>query len=196
MTHEHPDHFFGAAAFGAPIYALPEVKAAIDAAGDTMAQSSHANFGDFVPATATKPDHTVEPGEETIDGVRIEFRRADNTEAAAILTVALPDQGVIVTQDLVYNQVHLFVAAQRFAEWTSALTDYERLPYDTVLPGHGEPGGKDLYQQVRDYLAAAKNLIAQASSGEQRKASLTERFPSYGGAVLLDLQNGYLFPTP
>lgn len=194
VSHEHPDHFFGAATFGAPIYALPEVKAAIEVAGDAMAANNHANLGDFVPAMATKPDHTVEPGEETIDGVRLEFRRAENVEAAAILTVALPDRGVIVTQDLVYNQVHPFVADKRFDDWTSALADYESLPYEAVLPGHGEPGGKELYRQVREYLAVAKNLVDHASSGEQLKASLIERFPAYRGAALLDLQNTYLFP--
>jgi glyoxylase-like metal-dependent hydrolase (beta-lactamase superfamily II) len=195
VTHEHPDHFFGAALFEAPVYALAEVKATIEAAGDVMAANNHDTFGDFVPSTATKPDHLVEPGEETIDGVRIEFRRAENVEAAAILTVALPDEGVVITQDLAYNQVHVFVADQRFDEWTAALNQYEQFPYETVLPGHGAPGGKEIYADVRDYLAAAKDLVGAANSGEELKASLIERFPTYRGEALLDLQNIYMFPT-
>jgi len=195
VTHEHPDHFFGTATFDAPIYALPEVKSAIETVGDTMAANSHANFGDFVPATATKPDRTVEPGEEIIDGVRVEFHRVKNVEAAAILTVALPDHGVIITQDVAYNQVHLFIAERRFEDWASALAELEQLPYETVLPGHGEPGGKEIYGQVREYLTAAKALLAEASSGEQLKATLIERFPAYRGEVLLDIQNMYLFPA-
>jgi glyoxylase-like metal-dependent hydrolase (beta-lactamase superfamily II) len=195
VTHEHPDHFFGAAAFEAPIYALAEVKAAIEAGGDAMAATNHASYGDFVPATATTPEYAVEPGLEIIDGVPVEFRRADNVEAAAILTVALPDQGVIITQDLTYNQVHLFVADQRFDTWLAALAEYEQLPYETVLPGHGQPGGKEIYAQAREYLSAAKPLVAEATSPEQLKAALIERFPTYRGAILLDIQNMYLFPA-
>ena len=194
ISHEHPDHFFGAATFDAPIYALAEVKAAIEAAGDTMAANNHANYGDFVPSKATKPDETVEPGEETIDGVRVEFRKVENAEAAANLTFALPDQGLIITQDLAYNQVHLFVADQRFGDWTSDLAEYEQLPYDTVLPGHGQPGGKEIYSQCREYLSAAKSLVAEATSADQLKAALIERFPTYHGELLLDVQNMYLFP--
>ena len=177
------------------MYALPEVKAAIESAGDTVAANNHALYGDFVPQTATKPDHTVEPGEEIIDGVRFEFRRAQNTEAAAILTTALPDHDAIVTQDIVYNRVHLFVADKRFDDWAATLTDYERLPYTTVLPGHGEPGGPELYDQAREYLATAQDLVHRAQTAEQLKASLAERFPAYRGALLLDIQNMYLFPA-
>ena len=54
---------------------------------------------------------------------------------------------------------------------------------------------RTLYRQVREYLAAAKDLVGMAGSGEQLKASLIERFPTYRGAVLLDIQNGYLFPA-
>jgi glyoxylase-like metal-dependent hydrolase (beta-lactamase superfamily II) len=195
ISHEHPDHFFGAAVLGAPIYALAEVKAAIDAAGDTMAANNHAQYGDFVPSSAPRLNHTVEPAETTIDGVRIEFRRARDTEAEAILNVALPDHGVIVAQDVVYNRVHVFVADRRFEQWTAALRDYERLPYEIVLPGHGAPAGRELYGQVREYLAAAKDLVERAESGEQLKASLIERFPDYRGEILLDVQNMYLFPA-
>ena len=196
ISHEHPDHFFGAATFEAPIYALAEVKAAIEAAGDTMAANNHATYGDFVPSKATKPEETVEPGEETIDDIRVEFRKVENAEAAANLTVALPEQGVIITQDLAYNQVHLFVADQRFGDWTSDLAEHEQLPYDTVLPGHGQPGGKEIYSQCRKYLSAAKPLVAEATTAEQLKAALIERFPTYSGELLLDVQNRYLFPTP
>lgn len=194
ITHEHPDHYFGASVFGAPIYALAEVKRAIEDQGDALAAQDHAQYGDFVPAQATKPEHVVEPGEQTIDGVRLDFRKVEGIEAAAVLTIALPDQGVVITQDLVYNKVHLFVAERRFDTWAAAIERYKQLPYDTVLPGHGAPGGRDLYDQVLDYLAAAKPAVEQATTGEQLKTTLTQRFRDYRGAILLDVQNMILFP--
>jgi hypothetical protein len=47
-----------------------------------------------------KRDRTAEPGEETIDGVRVAFRTTDNAESAADLSVALPDERVIITQTM------------------------------------------------------------------------------------------------
>lgn len=196
VTHEHPDHYFGSSVFGAPIYALAEVKSAIEVQGDALAAQEHAQYGDFVPAQATKPEYVVEPGEQTIDGVRLDFGKVEGTEAAAVLTIALPDQGVIITQDLVYNEVHLFVAERRFDTWAAAIEQYKQLPYDTVLPGHGAPGGKELYDQVLDYLAAAESAVEQATTGEQLKTTLTQRFPDYRGVILLDVQNMILFPFP
>lgn len=194
VSHEHPDHFFGAGVFGAPVYALAEVNSAIDAQGDAMAAQNLAQYGDFVPAQATKPEHVVEPGEQTIDGVRLDFRKVARTEAAALLTIALPDQGVVITQDLVYNKVHLFVADRRFDTWAAVIEQHKQLPYDTILPGHGVPGGTELYDQVLDYLAAAKPAVEQATAGEQLKTTLTQRFPDHRGVSLLDIQNMYLFP--
>src|ERR1700722_10123508 len=51
ITHYHPDHLMGAAAFtGVPIYALPEVKAKIEAVGDRVAKEEHEKMGDRINA--------------------------------------------------------------------------------------------------------------------------------------------------
>lgn len=195
ISHDHPDHFLGAELFGAPIYALAEVKRVIDAQGDAIAAQFHASFGAIFPTHATKPEKLVEIGEETIEGVRLEFRRVEGSEANVILTIGLPDQRVIITQDLVYNQVHLFIANRAFATWASAIQEYKQLPYDAVLPGHGVPGDRTLYDQVLDYLAAAEPALVSATTGAELKDTLRERFPEYQGDELLDIQNTYLFPT-
>jgi hypothetical protein len=73
--------------------------------------------------------------------------------------------------------VHLFVADRRFDEWSAGLTEYERLPYEAVLPGHGQPGGKEIYGHDREYLAAAKRIVAEASSGEQLRGGPDRALP-------------------
>jgi glyoxylase-like metal-dependent hydrolase (beta-lactamase superfamily II) len=196
VSHAHPDHYFGAEVFGAPVYALAEVKSAIDAQGDATAAESHARFGEIVPARATKPERIVEPGEETIDGVRLVFRQLEGTEAPVLLTIALPDQGVVITQDLAFNNVHLFIGGRTLESWAAALREYRQLPYDAVLPGHGAPGDRRLYDRALEYLAVAGPALAEATTGEALKATLIRRFPDYRGRALLDIQNQYLFPEP
>ena len=36
------------------------------------------------------------------------------------------------------------------------LSTVETLPCTRILPGHGAPGGKELFAQMREYLTAAK----------------------------------------
>jgi hypothetical protein len=64
-----------------------------------------------------------------------------------------------------------------------------------MLPGHGQPGGKEIYAQDREYLSAARRLVAEATSEEQLKAALIQRFSDYWGEIMLDIQNMYLFPA-
>jgi acyl-CoA thioesterase len=50
----------------------------------------------------------------------------------------------------------VFLNEKSFATWHEALDHYETLPYPRILPGHGAPGGKELFSQMREYLTAAK----------------------------------------
>jgi glyoxylase-like metal-dependent hydrolase (beta-lactamase superfamily II) len=73
VTHYHPDHLLGAAAFDAPLFALANVAEKIGAVGDRVAREEHEKVGGTdIPATARRPDRHIDEGEEVIDGVRIE----------------------------------------------------------------------------------------------------------------------------
>jgi len=70
ISHYHPDHVLGAAAFASPIYALAPVAAKINAIGDRIALEEHAKLGDAIPTRAERPNHIVAPGTDVIGGVR------------------------------------------------------------------------------------------------------------------------------
>jgi glyoxylase-like metal-dependent hydrolase (beta-lactamase superfamily II) len=193
ITHCHPDHILGAQVFAAPCFALESVKAGIAATGDRVAKEEHARLGNAVPARATVPDRVVVPGTEIIDGVQLEFRALKNTESEHALTVTLPEEDIIITQDLLSNRVHLFLGEQRFDGWAAALEEHEKLPYRTVLAGHGLPGGKELYNATLSYLAAAESALESAENGEDLKLRLIRMFPDYNGIVILDRQKAVLF---
>src|SRR5262249_49156680 len=56
VTHYHPDHLLGAAAFDAPLFALESVRDKISVAGDRVAREEHEKVGDDVPTKARRPD--------------------------------------------------------------------------------------------------------------------------------------------
>jgi glyoxylase-like metal-dependent hydrolase (beta-lactamase superfamily II) len=198
LSHHHPDHILGAAAFSAPIYALAEVKAKIEAVGDRIAPISdyeeHEKHGDAIPDRAERPSHVAEPGLETIDGELIDLIRLTQAETENALMIGLPKHSILITQDLIYNHVHVFVGEKAFDSWHEALNKTQRLYYKRLLPGHGDPCGHDLYDEMRDYLAVARIAYLDADDAQEFKQRLIDDFPDYQGRALLDHQMRFLFP--
>jgi len=195
ITHYHPDHLLGAPAFSCPIYALASVAARIDAVGDRVAAEEHEKLGDIVPVRAKRPNQIVAPGVEMVGGVHFEFLHLHDAETQDALMVGLPDHGVLMTQDLIYNEVHVFVGERAFDSWAAALQRTQALNYDTLLPGHGSPGGPELYRAMSQYLDAARDALSKSKSGAELKSRLIAAFPDHRGRVLLDHQMRFLFPN-
>jgi glyoxylase-like metal-dependent hydrolase (beta-lactamase superfamily II) len=195
ISHYHPDHLLGAAAFSAPIYALAEVKEKIEAAGDRVAAEEHEKHGELIPAHAERPSRLVSPGVETIDGIRLEFFLLTHAETEAALLIGLPDHGILATQDLVYNRVHVFLGEKAFASWADALDKYQNLAYTRILPGHGAPGGPELFDAMRHYLSVAREALSQANAPSDLKRRLIAAFPDFEGHALLDHQMRFLFAS-
>ncbi len=193
VTHYHPDHLLGAAAFDAPLYALPSVANKIAAVGDRVASEEHEKVGADIPDQARRADHHVVEGQETVDGVRVVHLHLREAETEDALIIALPDAGIIIVQDLVYHRAHPFFGERRFGTWRAALKEYRLLPYDSVLPGHGLPGGRELYDEMLDYVDFADNALATAKDRTDFKQRLLERFPEYGGVAVAEHQLRFLF---
>jgi glyoxylase-like metal-dependent hydrolase (beta-lactamase superfamily II) len=194
ITHYHPDHLLGAPAFPCPIYALASVAAKIDAVGERVAAEEHEKYGHAIPLRAERPGQIVAPGIETIDGIRFELLHLQHAETQDSLMVGLPDHGVLITQDLIYSSVHVFIGERAFDGWAAALQRAQALDYDTLLPGHGAPGGPELYGAMSHYLDIAREALSASSSGAELKSRLIAAFPDHRGQVLLDHQMRFLFP--
>jgi glyoxylase-like metal-dependent hydrolase (beta-lactamase superfamily II) len=194
VTHYHPDHLLGAAAFPAPIRALAEVKKKIDAVGDRVAREEHEKFPETIPAHAEKPSVIVTPGTEMIDGVKFEFLQLQHAETENALMLGFSDHGILITQDLIYHGIHVFLGEQAFDTWLERLAHYQALSYRRILPGHGTPGGPELYDRMRHYLTTARGTLAASRDAADFKARMISAFPTFGGHALLDHQMRFLFP--
>jgi glyoxylase-like metal-dependent hydrolase (beta-lactamase superfamily II) len=204
ISHAHPDHFASAAVIGAASYALGPVRDLIGRSGDLRIKRGYTCTPghDGVALPQARPvDHPVEPGaEERLDGVRLRFEAVAQAETDAQLAIALPDAGILITQDVLYNGVHLFLGEHAFGDWQEAITALEALPYETIIPGHGLPrgdglpDGRGIYAANRHYLAVAARAFADASGPADLNQRLEAAFPSYGGTAMQGLQNFYLYP--
>jgi glyoxylase-like metal-dependent hydrolase (beta-lactamase superfamily II) len=195
LTHYHPDHLLGAAAFPVGLTSIAPVKAMVDAAGDRVAQEEHEKHGDCIAPRAERVAHLVEPGPASIDGTRFDFIHLRHAETADALMIGLPEHGILITQDLLYNRVHVFIGEQAFDPWIAALTRVAKLGYGRILPGHGDPGDLSLFDSMRDYLATARSILSAAQTPDEFKDRLIAAFPDHEGRNLLDHELRFLFPS-
>jgi glyoxylase-like metal-dependent hydrolase (beta-lactamase superfamily II) len=197
ISHAHPDHFTGASLVDAPTYAVASQRQLINESGDLRIDRAYrltpGHWGE--ERIAARPvDHAVEAGEEVIDGVRFRFQPVRAAETTEQLTIGLPDERILIAQDVVYHDVHSFIAEHDFTGWDAALNLLESWPYDIVLAGHGEPGDRRLYAAARAYLTAAQAALAAASGPDDLSRRLESAYPGYGGRAMQGLQNFYLYP--
>lgn len=187
VTHAHPDHYYGAARFGVPVHALAVVRDQIAAQGDGQDPA-----GNAVRVADVTPSQVITPATEVIDGVPFVFEAHSGGEAADQLVIKLPDHGVLIAQDLVYHNIHLFLGNNDITGWLRAVKQLAAEGgYDTVLAGHGLPAGPEVYAELERYLTDAGELLGD--DGEAYKKAITDRYPAYGGAFLIDIANRYLF---
>ena len=166
FTHSHPDHCNGASL-------VPEAEII-----------AHRSVADDLQRPHRLAPHIFEPFEQgdtharvptlvyddgvTLDpaGLRIEVRHpGTRAHTPGDSYVWLPEQRVLFTGDLVFNGGTPFALSGSPAGWLRALEQMAALDPVTVVPGHGEVGGPELFEPVAAYL---RFLIAAAEDARAR----------------------------
>lgn len=197
ISHDHPDHYigFGDAFPNVKVFALAEVKASIEQNGQSVLEQRQAQFGLMIAKKLNKPTVIQEVGEETIGGVKFIFEKSTDNESAVSLIVKLPELGVYIAQDIVYNKVHLFIEGETKG-WENALNKIiKEKKYKIILAGHGREGNVKLLKENLNYLSFANKAILASKNKEEFKAAILKQYPNYAGEQLIDIYlNYYLKP--
>ena len=198
VSHLHPDHWFGAYQFrDVPIYSLKSTQAEIDQLGEYFIEISKPSLGEHVPIEKVVPNAIIADGsKEIIDGVTLEFEHVTDAESDNMLTIRLPNEKVLIAQDLLYNNCHLFCGHGNFQGWMESLNNLRNdTSYDLVMPGHGSnTGSRQAIDDALIYLEFVEKTYADVNTGDELKAAILERYPSYMASSLVDIQNLFLFP--
>ncbi len=191
VSHQHPDHWVGAENFDAPLISTTGVAAGISEYIDTTGTTQLASLlpADQVPESLRLPEVGVEAGSDTIDGVNFEFDVILDAEAPEQIILRIPDAGVIVLQDMLFSNTHMYPLGNR-PHWIEVLNDLRRFQaegYDTLLAGHGVPTTFGEIDAVIDYLNTQDEIIASAETPDQAIATMRERYPNHSANFILDL---------
>jgi len=198
ISHDHPDHFigFGDAFPDVKVYALAETKTSIEQTGQGVLEQRQAQFSPMIATKLNKPSVIQQPGEETIGNVKFIFEKSLNNESTVSLVIKLPELGVYIAQDIVYNKIHLFLEGDTKG-WETALNKIiKEKTYKIILAGHGKEGGEKLLKENLTYLAFVNETITKSKNKEEFKAAIIKKYSEYGGEQLVDIYlNYYLKPS-
>ena len=198
ISHSHPDHYFGlTSSFNdVPSYALEEVIEDIKTKGPKMIKEGKKMMGDLVPDKVTVPTDILYPGEIIVDGIKYRYSKYDNAEADTQVIIELPNLGVVITQDFIYNGYHPWLG-QHTKGWIDLL-DVIKEKYKgdyIVLAGHGNPASPKVYDAMKKYLIDANNIIEMSGGDKNLIAKeLIEKYPKYRGRHTIPMYLGYMFP--
>jgi len=189
LSHDHPDHWYGAESFDAPLVATATSAGLIQEAVESGSAASQASsFGDLAATEFRVPEVGVELGSETIAGINFEFSAIENAEAVENLVVLVPEAKTAILQDLMYNAVYFFPGLNR-PNWIAALEDMRTSlkadGYEIILPGHGVPTTLGTLDTGIEFLQFLDEQFNTADSGEAVAEAIVARYPSFDGAGLL-----------
>jgi glyoxylase-like metal-dependent hydrolase (beta-lactamase superfamily II) len=193
LTHFHPEHGFGAQAFkgAAKIHYNRAQRDELRTKGEGYLGM----FKTFGPAIAAalegtvlvEPDEVYDEASTAIDlgGRRVELRTWGLAHTAGDQVVWLPQERILFAGDLAEERIFPIFpwfppqdATIDAARWAHILSEVASWNPAIVVPGHGDIGGVEIVNAVRDYIVDLGQRVAQErSAGKGADAIVADLAP-------------------
>jgi glyoxylase-like metal-dependent hydrolase (beta-lactamase superfamily II) len=188
ITHGHGDHWFGLSVIlerfpEARAVALPAVieQMRIGRSPEVLALWNALFPGKILEALVMAqplPDHTIHLEGHELVGVEL-----GHTDTDATTCLYVPDIGLVVAGDAVYNDVHQYLResdAEARREWIAALYTIESLRPRHVIAGHqraGRPDGPEIIAETRDYIRDFDRIVESAATAREVYDHMLDLYP-------------------
>ena len=205
VTHLHPDHGMGIAAFDpAIVAALPQTIADISRDGRGFSDAMYRILGDWMRGTEiVLPGRRIDQASEDFGGRRVRLLALSGHSAADL---ALVDEktGTLIGGDLLFHDRAPSTPTADLARWRESLDALSKTPHKGAIPGHGpfDPSGTQAIMQTRrwiDWLESALSGAVQ-SGLDMVEAGAMPIPPEFSGmaATRYELQRSvsHLYPGP
>jgi len=80
----------------------------------------------------------------------------------ATIIVYFPNEKILFTGDVVITDRPPFLSQGNTKQWLEALSYLRRLRYDVLIPGHGEPTGKEATDRMSEFLRLVRRHVRSA----------------------------------
>jgi len=141
-THHHGDHSLGNAAFpGAKFLSSEICRQLMLEDGPTWVSILESINERKFPNTKIIPADTTYPKnsrtELTLAGIKMVFWVPEAAHTIGDMMIWLPDDQVLLSGDVLVNQVTPSFRDAKLKEWIHTLAEIQNLPIETIVPGHG-----------------------------------------------------------
>lgn len=209
ITHGHADHWLGAIPLverfpNATVYATPDTQRMMKVQGSSEFRASFWDkiFPGQLPVGELDVQTLGADGLE-LEGVQLQPIEVGHTDTDDTTMLHVPDIGLLVAGDAVYNGVHPYLTESGglagIDSWIAALDVAAGLAPRAVIAGHKAPDAANDPVQIEDtrrYLEDARELLGSAPDAQTFYDGMLARHPDrinpgalWGAAITL-------FPTP
>ena len=195
ITHGHGDHFFAAGLlaerFGARVVATDGTIAQMQGSVATRPLLWDKLYPGLIPPSpvtaVTVPDNRV-----TLEGHDLVMVDVGHGDAEDNSVLHVPDLGLVVAGDVIYNGVHMYLAQSAtvgFGPWREAIDKVEVLGPRRIVCGHQnkdlDDDARRTIEQTRQYLDDAEELLRTENTAVGYFNAKIERYPDYLGRLIL-----------
>ncbi|WP_070154742.1 quinoprotein relay system zinc metallohydrolase 1 [Sphingobium phenoxybenzoativorans] len=165
VTHLHPDHGMGIAAFDpAIVAALPQTIGDMQRDGRGFADAMYRILGDWMRGTELLlPGRRIEQASEDFGGRTLRLLPLSGHSAADL---ALLDEstGTLIAGDLLFHDRAPSTPTADLAKWRQSLDALKAVPHHGAIPGHGpfDPSGGAAIAQTRDWIDWLEASLTEA----------------------------------
>lgn len=165
VTHLHPDHGMGIAAFDPRIVAaLPGTIEALAREGRGYSDAMYRLLNDWMRGTElVLPGRTITAGREDFSGRALKLLALSGHSGADL---ALVDErsGLLIGGDLVFHNRAPSTPTADLPAWRVSLDRLSAEPHGGLIPGHGpyDPDGRAAIAQTRDWIDWLEETLTQA----------------------------------
>jgi len=213
ITHGHPDHYLG---MGAMLQEFPDLKIVVaskEVKDDIINFTAWMDSVDWLegepnmkPKSEQYPDgfdyymrlEVLETNEIILPGGSVLEVNVDYppTESAHVTTIFSPDLNALITSDLTYNKVHIWlgvgVEREHIKNWQEQLVllmkKYGPLE-PTIYPGHGEPTDVSIFEIDKTYMDDLLNAVEISETEEEAKQKMMQLYPDWQNTEFLLTQS-------
>jgi glyoxylase-like metal-dependent hydrolase (beta-lactamase superfamily II) len=187
ITHGHFDHWFGLSGL---LERFPSARAVASAGtvrfvrGVTQFAVYRAWFPGLIADTIATPEPLETDGFE-LEGHRLQVVETGHTDAVDSTSLYVPDLGLIVSGDVVYNHCHMYVGDTTPAsreEWMAALDKLAALNASAVVAGHKDPtrsNSPSVIAESRGYIENYGQLYDAGLRDRELFEAMMSRYPDW-----------------
>ncbi len=195
VTHGHGDHWFTAGQlaerFGARVVASAGTIAQMHGSVAARPLLWDELYQGIPPSPVTAV--TVTGNRFTLEGHYLVIVEVGHTDSDDTTVLHVPDLGLIVAGDVIYNGVHMYLGAGAvagsFGAWREAIDKVEALEPRHIVAGHQnsklDDDARRTIAQTRQYLDDADELLATETTALGFFNAKVERYPDYLGRFVL-----------